>query len=245
MNLEDSGGAFKTTHWTLLDALRQGTDSERTAAADLIYRTYLPSIRFYLRSHGLPVEEADELAQDFYVTKIVQGGLLNYARKERGRLRSLMLSALRNYRVDKYRQAKGRTEGPMDGRAVGIDEGADSPPDAKLEAEFQANWACGAVSEALARCERHYRSGGMTKHWLAYYRRVVLPAMRPMVKPTRSQLAKELGFRTSGQVSAAVQTVTKMVRTILREVIAETVTDPEELEDEVEKIMSYIKAERR
>lgn len=237
MNLEDSRASFATTRWTLVDRLREGTDAERAAAADSIARTYWPAVFAHLRHLGRKKDEAAEITQDFYETVVLGRKLVAGAKPGCGRLRTLIMSSLKNFLIDRHRREVARGGS----RLIPLDEFEREEKmlgevNGDADAEFDRRWARAQLFEALRRCEEHYRAKDKERNWKAYYRWVVRPSLNGDGRSPREHLALELGFANGADLSQAVQTVDKMMRTILREVVAETTVGGTEAEGEFDVI---------
>lgn len=225
MNLEHTGARFHTTRWTLLDAARAGDPAMHAAALDELVRRYWPPIYAYLRRAGAPRAEAAETTQAFFADVVLQRRLFESADSHAGRLRSLLLTALKRFSIDQHRRrhARGGPTIPFD--RLDHEESALSaaPPAASAEDAFDRRWALARLQEALARCEHHFRSAGRARHWRAFEARLLSPAISATPPPPLAELASALGFRTPADAAAAVQTVSKRLRALLRELAIETV----------------------
>src|SRR5256714_8722421 len=86
------GIAFTTTHWSVvLEA--QGESPTAQEALEKLCRTYWRPIYSYVRRQGAGPEEAQDLTQGFFAL-LLERRDLRTVRKEKGRLRSYLLSAL-------------------------------------------------------------------------------------------------------------------------------------------------------
>lgn len=252
MNLEQSGSPFPQTLWTLVRcAAGGGVDSaERSAAVGRLVEVYWPAVYSYLRRLGRGREEAAEITQAFFADVALGRGLLAGADQGQGRLRSLLVAALKNYLVDRHRRAavrgggvtatvsaerveyeEGLIAGMNGGRGGGAGGLGASGADG-ADAAFDRRWALAQVQEALARCERHFRSSGKPRHWVAFEARVVRPSIGLSEAPPMAELAAELGLESAADAAAAVQVVKKRFEALLREVIAETLGEGEDAEGE-------------
>ena len=107
---EHSPGWFNTTRWSVvLSCADSGIASvaARDALSELC-KIYWRPIFAYICRRGYSVEDAEDLAQDFF-TSLLQGPLLERADPERGRFRSLLLKALKDFlghAVEKSRTQK-------------------------------------------------------------------------------------------------------------------------------------------
>src|SRR5713226_8936320 len=89
---------FSTTRWSLiLSAAGSNVDEQkaREALAELC-RTYWRPVFLFVSRQGYPMEEAQDLTQDFFAM-ILQSNWLRQADEHRGRFRSFLLKSLQNF----------------------------------------------------------------------------------------------------------------------------------------------------
>jgi hypothetical protein len=225
--------AFDTTAWTLLAQLHCGDAAAREAAERAIVNRYWPAVYAAVRAMGSSADQAAETTQAFFADVVIGRRLLEAADQSRGRLRSLLRTALKRYRIDMARREAVRDGGRLvplekfereEQQLTRVIQGAD--PDSA----FDRRWAAAVLEEALVRTERHFRQTGRERHWLIFEARVVIPALRSCDPPLLGQIAPELGFRGVPEAAAAVQVVRKRAMALLREVVAETVEGDQEAE---------------
>ena len=205
MNLTQTHARFEETSYTLIHAL--GDDSKSRSAAEELTRIYWPPVYAFLRHSGRNRDEAAELTQGFFCDKVFGNGLFERADPKEGRLRSLLLSALKRDAIDTHRKAVTRGKGkliPMESivaedKALGTLE----PKDA--EHAFDARWSDVQLAEAMRRCEAHYRSTGRARHWEAFADRVYHPIIHNTAPTPFKTLAPKLGFNTPADAASASQ----------------------------------------
>src|SRR5213595_1368380 len=95
--------AFTTTHWSVvLEA--QGESPAAHEALEKLCRMYWRPIYSFVRRQGVAPEEAEDLTQGFFA-QLLERGSLGAVRKEKGRLRSYLLGALKYFLADEQRRA--------------------------------------------------------------------------------------------------------------------------------------------
>ena len=93
--------AFTTTHWSVvLEA--QGESPAAHEALEKLCRIYWRPIYSFVRRQGAGPEEAQDLTQGFFAL-LLERRDLRTVRKEKGRLRSYLLSALKHFLTDERR----------------------------------------------------------------------------------------------------------------------------------------------
>src|SRR5438309_8702984 len=95
--------AFVTTHWSLVLAA-QGESAAAHEALEKLCRTYWRPIYAFLRRQGVGPEEAEDITQGFFA-QLLERRKFGAVRKEKGRLRSYLLGALKYFLVDEQRRA--------------------------------------------------------------------------------------------------------------------------------------------
>src|SRR5262245_56481909 len=86
---------FTTTHWSVvLEA--QGDSPAAQAALETLCHTYWRPIYGYVRRQGVGPEEAKDLTQGFFAL-LLERRDFNAVRREKGRLRSYLLTSLKHF----------------------------------------------------------------------------------------------------------------------------------------------------
>ena len=239
---------FKTTRWSVILASSDAQTGDQKAADALaqLCRTYWRPIFAFVARRVHSQEDAEDLAQDFFV-RVLRGDLLRRADPERGRFRSLLLKAVKDFLNDSQDRARRRKRGG-EARFVSWDEwvaeapshlmlpvaGAKSWPAEKV---FDVRWAATVAEQALRRlqeeCEAHKRprvfdvlSGALTadRGDIAY-----------------EPLARELGVKPT-EVKTLLHRLRQRYRELLRSEIAETVADPADVNEEVRYLVAALSA---
>src|SRR5438105_5006843 len=95
--------AFTTTQWSVvLEA--QGESPAAQEALENLCRTYWRPVYSFVRREGLGREEAEDVTQGFFA-QLLERKRLSAVRKEKGRLRSFLLGALKYFLADERRRA--------------------------------------------------------------------------------------------------------------------------------------------
>ena len=145
--------AFATTHWTVvLEA--QGESPAAQAALEKLCRTYWRPIFAFLRRQGLPAEEAEDITQGFFA-QLLKRRDLSAVRREKGRLRSYLLAAVKNFLTDERRRAMAAKRGKGE-RVIALEElpaseWMDMEPSDLLTAEriYERRWAATVLVVAV------------------------------------------------------------------------------------------------
>jgi RNA polymerase sigma-70 factor (ECF subfamily) len=238
VELERSEARFETTSWSLIEGLKKND----RAAEDLLSRRYWPPVYAHLRARGKGKEEAAELTQAFWLDCVIARGLFERAAPSRGRLRTLLLTSLRNFLIDRGRRERKEGEGrPIPWAAMEREEArVESSLGGDPEAAFDRRWALAVLEEALERCRKHFRSKSKERHWELFEARTLRPSVAALKRPSLAELAERFGFRSANDVSAALQVVDERLAAIIQEVVAETVGPRGDIAAEVAEVRQLI-----
>src|SRR6266581_4549069 len=156
--------AFTTTHWSVvLEA--QGESLAAQEALEKLCRTYWRPIFAFLRRQGLPPEEAEDITQGFFA-QLLERRKFSAIRKEKGRLRSFLLGALKYFVADEQRRAMAIKRGsglrPIPLEELRAGERIDMEPSDPMTAEmiYERRWALTVLEQVLNRLKDEYVAAG-------------------------------------------------------------------------------------
>ena len=239
---EQKGGfAFTTTHWSVvLEA--QGESPAAQEALEKLCRTYWRPIFAFLRRQGISPEEAEDITQGFFA-QLLERRSLDAVRKEKGRLRSFLLGALKYFVVDEQRRAmavkrgKGQRLIPLE--ELRADERIEMEPSDPMTAEmiYERRWALTVLERVLSRLKDEYVAAGNA---------ALFDALKELLpdepgSPSQAEIAARLGM-TENAVRQACYRFRQRYQALLREEIANTVATPGDIEDELRHLISVVEA---
>ena len=96
---------FPTTQWSLVVHAGAGSESQARSALETLCRQYWYPLYSFMRRQGRPHHEAEDCTQEF-LARLLAGDGVARARPERGRFRTFLLTALRNFLTDEWRRAQ-------------------------------------------------------------------------------------------------------------------------------------------
>lgn len=235
MQGEISGARFETTCWTAIARVQRAEDDLGRLLQD-----YWNPIYAYLRRAGHDPHAAAELTQAFITDVVIGRRLVERADPRRGRFRSFILNALRNFLVDVHRRAdrRARETGGVDLDAIPVE--AEPNEHWGPDEAFDRHWAAVIVGRALEIVEQSCVEDGMQTHWDAFEQRILTPVRTGAPPPTVAVIASRLGESVPSRVSSMIQVVKRRFRRAFREVVAETVETPDELETEIVELRRYL-----
>jgi DNA-directed RNA polymerase specialized sigma24 family protein len=223
--------AFPTTRWTLLaEATLNGDSTGRQALAALCERYRRPVV-VYLRSRNLDEQEAEDMAQEFFL-KLLKSRIWRRAEQARGRFRTFLLTVLNHLMRHQERadgcqkRGGGRALESLDElREDGFEPEEAGTPAAQM---FDREWALTLVADAMAIIEaEHVERGRMAE----------FDVLRGYLTGDGEVLSYEAAAERTGlslaALKAAVHRLRQRFREILRTAVARTVGAPHEVNEEL------------
>ena len=236
---ERNPNRFATTRWSIiLSCAGSGTvEGEARKALSDLCRIYWRPIFAFICRRGYSVPDAQDLTQDFFVM-LIEGNLLSLADPGRGRFRSLLLKALKNFLIDKYDQGKTKKRGGGMQFVPWNDWMAEAPSQLSIPARefenwpaeriFDLRWAATVAEEALRRLAEECESRGRRRMFAVLGK--YLTADR--LEVSYANLSASLGVPETS-VKRLLHHLRGRFRTLLREEVSQTVKSPAEVEDEI------------
>ena len=232
---------FSTTNWSVvLEA--QGQSPAAQEALEKLCRTYWRPVYSFVRREGVRTEEAEDLTQSFFAL-LLQRRNFDAVRKEKGRLRSYLLTSLKHFLVSEHRRTvtvkrgKGQQPVPLE-ELAGVGRAELEPAD-HLSADriYERRWALTLMEQVLRRLREEYAMAGNSE--LFDLLKQLLPD-EPGA-PSRAEIAAQLGM-TENAVRQALHRFRQRYQVLLREEIAHTVAIASDIEDELRHLISVLRA---
>lgn len=227
---------FATTHWSMvLRAGRHDTTGGSEALARLCQIYWYP-IYVQVRRRGYNAHDAQDLTQGFFA-RLLARETLAHADPARGRFRSFVLSALKNFLSDEWEKSQALKRG---GGAITISMDLETA-ERQLPAEpadgvspdqvFDRQWALVLLELVLTRLAEEYRVAGKAR---------LFATLKPALTGASdaqpyAQLALELGT-TEGAVKVMVHRLRRRYRELLEDEIAQTVASPHDAAAELQDL---------
>ncbi len=215
--------------------------SRATEALEQICRAYWYPLYAYVRRAGRPVEDAQDLTQQFFA-RLLEQNYFALASRERGRFRSFLLASLKNFLANEYRREIRLKRGG--GQALVWLDGASAeqrfaaePVDASTpETLFDQRWALTLLEGALHRLREEYASNG---------RGPLFDLLKSYVwgeknAASYADVAAQLDL-TEEAIKKAVQRMRQRFRDLLRAEIGQTVTTVSEVEEELRYLIQVLR----
>jgi len=222
--------AFTTTHWSVVLAA-QGPSPAAEGALEKLCRTYWRPIYGFVRRQGVGPEEAKDLTQGFFAL-LLERRDLDAVRREKGRLRSYLLTSLKHFLTNERNRAmaikRGQGQQLIPLEDLHERELAGFEPAETLAADqiYERRWALSVLDQVLGRLGDEYRAAGSTQ----LFDQLQKSLTHEPDRPSSADTAHEFGM-TESAVRQASYRLRQRYRQVLREEIAHTVMLPGDIDD--------------
>jgi DNA-directed RNA polymerase specialized sigma24 family protein len=231
---------FSTTNWSVvLEA--QGQSPAAQEALEKLCRTYWRPVYSFIRREGTGPDEAEDLTQSFFAL-LLERRNFDAVRKEKGRLRSYLLTSLKHFLVSEHRRAvtlkrgKGQQPVPLDDLSGA--ERSDMEPADHMTADrvYERRWALTLMEQVLRRLKDEYCT---TSNAALFDSLKKLLPDEPGAQ-SRADIATELGM-TDNALRQAFHRFRQRYQLLLREEISHTVAIASDIEDELRHLIAVLR----
>jgi RNA polymerase sigma-70 factor (ECF subfamily) len=231
---------FSTTNWSVvLEA--QGQSPAAQQALERLCRTYWRPIYIFIRREGTGPDEAEDLTQEFFAMLLERRNFED-VRKEKGRLRSYLLTSLKHFLVSEHRRAvtvkRGKGQQPVPLEELTAMKRAEMEPADHLSADriYERRWALTLMDQVLRRLKNEYDTAGNTRLFDSLKQLLVDEGEAP----SRAEIAVTLGM-TENAVRQALHRLRQRYQLLLREEISHTVAVASDIEDELRHLIAVLR----
>ncbi len=142
------------------------------------------------------------------------------------KLRALLKTALERYVLSHHRSKTAKKRAPSGRLIVPLDgitslSAQDPGPDGALDRA----WAVEVVAEAVRRTREHYADTARLDIWQVFELGFLGPTLHGESSPSRSDLARQVGYPSDAKVSNAIVTAKRTLARTLRDALLEYVGD--------------------
>lgn len=237
---QSNSGQFPDTRWTLVVSARNEDSPEGAKALAELCELYWSPLYFFVRRRGYPAEEAKDLTQDFF-RQLLEKRNLVLAEESRGKLRTFLISSLKNFLADQWdrSQAKKRGGGTpiLSIDQISAEERYRVEPQDDLSPDvlFDKQWARIVLDSVMEKLrDEHVRSGTLDAF------EVLHPHLGwHAAESTYTDTADRLGV-SENAARLRVMRLRRRYGDLLRACISETVSGEEELMSEMAYLRSVV-----
>lgn len=235
-----SDGGFATTHWSVV--LRAGqAGPEVTTALEHLFNTYWYPLYAFARRRGYTEHDSQDLTQGFCTHLIEHSSFKNVSR-EKGKFRSYLLSAFKNFMVDDHARRTAQKRG---GKHVTISIDAVEaeeryrfePRDVRTpELLYDRRWAMTILDLSLKELESEVRA----EKKLQLFEAAKNLFLRTKTEETYASVSADLGI-TEEALKKTVQRLRKRYQVIIRHQIQRTLDQGEDIEEELRYLRQVLR----
>src|SRR5882762_2009314 len=220
----------------------QGPTAAAQEALDKLCRIYWRQIYGFVRRQDVRPEEAKDLTQGFFAL-LLERRDLETVRKEKGRLRSYLLTSLKHFltnqrsRATAIKRGEGQQLVPLQAFRERERAGFEPTDPANADHMYERGWALTVLEEVLARLRDEYRSVGNVR----FFDQMKKMLMDEPGRPSQAEIASEFQM-TENAVKQAFYRFRQRYQALLREEISHTVAMPSDIEDELRHLIAVVRA---
>jgi len=229
---------FPNTRWSVVLAARQSSP-EADSALESICRAYWYPLYAYVRRCGQSAHDAQDLTQEFFC-RLLEKRWLASADRQKGKLRTFLIVALKNFMHNEWRRASAQRRGGGHAAAAIDTAFAESrfATDTKVlapEETFDQQWALTLLELTVNRLRTELTASGKPADFEVLKNSLL--AARGTIDYVA--VAGKLGV-TEGAARVAVHRLRKRFREIYREEISQTLADGADVEAELRHLASVL-----
>lgn len=237
------GGAFLTTHWSLIEDVKKQPDQDRALIGLLLERYWKP-VYCYLRRKGYGNEQAKDLTQGFFHEIVLNLNLFGRADQSKGRFRSFLLYALNQYLMNEKRRETAKKNIPKH-KIVSLDA-IEQPflPQSIIELNpedsYNYAWVSAILDQVLSDVKHACCKQRMETHWSIFSERVVQPMLNNTAPPSLKDICEKYGIESEKKASNIIVTVKRRFQSVLKQYIRSTVASENQMADELKEILKFL-----
>lgn len=220
---------FPTTIWRNVTG---ATHDPQLMAA--LVEQYYSAIRAYIGTLIRCPDNADDITQEFIQRRLLKGALLVRADQRRGRFRTYLKAALRNF-VNDVLRTSGAIELRSDFKHAMVESSRIHLAERTLDREYCRK----ILQEAVQIVQQHCQDCGLHKQWRVLDSQVLRPATGCMSTDVEL-LRAELELESAQQIYSMKQTMLRMLKRDLESVLRANCVAPGDLPAEIDYILECV-----
>lgn len=240
--VQDGGASFVTTHWSLIAACTNGSETADEALAQLC-RDYWPPLYSFVRRRGYSPADAQDLVQGFFAF-LLETRVYAKTDRNKGKFRSFLLASIKHYMADVWDREHTLKRGG-DRSFVSLDEQMEvvekmyvneaATTTLNEEQAYEQRWATALVTRALARVGEEFADGPKTQ---------LFNGLKPFLTggvglPSQTEVAAKLDMPID-TLRSHLSRLRARYRELLREEVARTVAVAEDVDEELRHLCSIL-----
>jgi RNA polymerase sigma factor (sigma-70 family) len=235
------GRSFPSTHWSVVLAAGRNGAEGGTEALAAVCGAYWHPLYAFARRLGYAPADAQDLTQGFFA-RLLAKPFLDRADAAKGRFRSFLLGAFKNYlgkereRASTLKRGAGHRDLSLEVEAVEARYARELAVDQSPERVFERAWAVSMLDEAMRRFEVECAEHGR----LELFRSLQPCLERDPEARAHAEIAQALGT-TPGTIRVTVNRMRRRYLEHLRTVLRQTVGGAAEVEDELRHLQLVLR----
>jgi len=240
LSTQNGAVAFTTTHWSVVLSA-QGESPAAQEALEKLCRVYWRPIYSFVRRQRFGPEEAEDLTQSFFAL-LLERRDLDAVRKEKGRLRSYLLTSLKHFLASEHRRAmagkrgKGQRLIPLEEVSANERMEMQAADPVSADRVYERRWALTLMEQVLRRLKEEYCAAGNA---------ALFDSLKKLLPdepgaPSRAEIASQLGM-TDNALRQAFHRFRHRYQILLREEISHTVAVASDVEDELRHLIAVLR----
>jgi len=223
----------------VLDA-KQPYSLESAAALETICRSYWHPLYVFVRRSGHLPQDAEDLVQEFFC-RLLEKHWLDAADQNKGRLRTFLIVALKNFMAKEWRRASAQRRGggqtcvAMDTTFAESSYATDLGADLAAEEVFDRQWALTLLDLTMKRLQAEFTVAGKAGDF-GVLKESLAASHGTLAYPS---VAVRLGV-SEGAARVAVHRLRKRFRELYREEISQTLPVGADVDGEMRHLASAL-----
>ena len=226
---------FVKTHWSLIQAA-----AIDPTALNTLCQAYWHPVYAFIRRNGYDPDQAQDLTQSFF-TRMVEKNGLNDADPARGRFRSFLLTAVKNFLANEWDRARTiKRGGGQVTVSLDVVKAERWYVPSVLDEEtpevlFERRWALSVLEHVMLRLRADFAAARESD----LFENISVFLSQDSSDVHYAELAGQLGMRP-GTLRTRVYRMREKYRQLLREEIRETVSAEDEIDEEIRFLVSRL-----
>lgn len=232
---------FAPTHWSVVLAAARTASPAADAAMDSLCAAYWHPVYAYLRRKGFTQTEAEDMTQEFFTCRVINGRIFRGMDRESGKFRTWLLNSLQNFlHNQRDRQQAQKRGGGAPHLSIDFEE-AEGHYDVELrddltpEKLYDIAWASALLQRVLRLLQNKYAAEGRETQFAGL--KCFLPGAYS--QQPYAEAALRLG-KSENAVKVAVSRLRQEYGEILRAEVERTVSTSAEARDELRYLMTVV-----
>jgi RNA polymerase sigma-70 factor (ECF subfamily) len=239
-NRAAAGEHFPQTAWSVVLLAGDNPSTQSAEALATLCQAYWYPLYSFVRRQGYSPHDAEDLTQGFFA-HLLEQPRLSKARREKGRFRSFLLAALRNFLADQRDKAAAQKRGgnipiiSLDAQTAEQRYHLEPSDERDPEKLFERQWALSILDRVLARLESEYGAAGKSDRF---------KLLHPLLLGEEEALAySEIGRRLDMSVAAVKMAILRLrtrSRELFRAEVINTLAEEKDVADEVKRLSAAL-----